>query len=88
MFKNLNPARAEQTNEKMDRRSALASFGAFAAAPIAAGLTGAASAAPAQSARESLNLNFSDAEDNLTAWVKLVSSLEDGKETCGYFSGT
>jgi len=88
MFKNLNPARAEQTDEKMDRRSALASFGALAAAPIAAGLTGVASAAPTQSARDSLNLNFSDAEDNLTAWVKLVSSLEDGKETCGYFAGT
>ena len=67
MFKNLNPARAERADEKMDRRSALASFGALAAAPIAAGLTGVASAAPTQSARDSLDLNFGDAEDNLTA---------------------
>ena len=29
-----------------------------------------------------------EAEDNLTAWVKLASSLEDGVETCGYFAGT
>jgi hypothetical protein len=34
-----------------------------------------------------LGLDFSKADDNLTAWVKLASSLEDGVETCGYFAG-
>ena len=35
---------------------------------------------------EPLEFDFSKPEDNLTAWVKLVGSL-DGKETCGYYKG-
>ncbi len=38
-------------------------------------------------AAETQLFNFSKAEDNLTAWVKLTGSLESGKETCGYYKG-
>jgi hypothetical protein len=88
MFKNLNPARAAAENSRIDRRSALTGLGALAGAPLLAGLAGCAPQAPQQTARKSLNLDFSNPDDNLTAWVKLVSSLEDGVETCGYFTGT
>ena len=89
MFKNLDPARALTHNGKVDRRTALAGFGALAGAPLVAGLAGCApSSPPSTPAANSLKLDFSKPEDNLTAWVKLVSSLEDGVETCGYFTGT
>ena len=41
----------------------------------------------AAASQGSLNLDFSKPEDNLTAWVKLASSLEDGVETAGFFGG-
>ncbi|MCK6370233.1 MAG: DUF1838 domain-containing protein [Gammaproteobacteria bacterium] len=72
------------------RRSALMGLGSLAGAvglgACAPGPGQGAGEAPA--ARQSLGLDFRRAEDNLTAWVKLVSSLEDGVETCGYFTGT
>lgn len=55
----------------------------FAGAAATGCATAATSAAPA----ESLNLDFKKPEDNLKAWVRLVSSQQDGKETCGFFSG-
>ena len=64
---------------------------------LGAGLSGAAlMGAPAfsmerfrnEGGANSLNLDFTKPEDNLRAWIKMVSSLEDGKETCGYFKGT
>lgn len=86
MFKNLNPAFAETQNGKIDRRSALAGIGMLAGAPLIAGLAG--TEARAETPANSLQLDFTKPEDNLTAWVKLVSSLQDGVETCGYFAGT
>lgn len=66
----------------LSRRSVLGGMGALAGAAALP-----ASAAP-ESGGKSLNLDFSKTEDNLTAWVKLASSLEDGVETCGFFTGT
>ena len=81
MFWNLdfNSAIAGRT---LSRRSVLGGMGALAGAAALP-----ASAAP-ESGGKSLNLDFSKAADNLTAWVKLASSLEDGVETCGFFTGT
>lgn len=31
--------------------------------------------------------DFTKPEDNLQAWIKLVASLESGKESCGYYKG-
>jgi hypothetical protein len=88
MIAKINPANIQPADAfagpQMSRRSVLGNIGLMAAAPAMAG----AALAPGQArAADSLNLDFSKAEDNLTAWVKLVSSLEDGKETCGFFSG-
>jgi hypothetical protein len=88
MFRNLDPTRALTRNGKIDRRTALAGIGAMAGAPLVAGLAGCAPTPPVTPATKSLNLDFSKPDDNLTAWVKLVASLESGKETCGFFSGT
>jgi hypothetical protein len=85
MLNRLDPARIVSGEQLLDRRSALLGLGAIAGT---AGLAGCAPpVAPGQTGK-SLNLDFSKADDNLTAWVKLVSSLEDGVETCGFFSGT
>ncbi|MGI9308248.1 MAG: DUF1838 family protein [Gammaproteobacteria bacterium] len=100
MFENFDPARmvtgqahgafAQDTalqDRLMTRRHALMGLGGMGAL---AGLNACSQGSqPAQSAAPapSLNLDFSKPDDNLTAWVKLVSSLEDGKETCGFFSG-
>lgn len=51
------------------------------------GALAAGCAAPEPERQESLNLDFSRPEDNLLAWIKLASSLEDGVETCGYYKG-
>jgi len=85
-FRKLNPSFLHTEAGTISRRQALTTLGAVASLP----LTAAATTPPVNDPRtaKSLNLNFSDPEDNLTAWVKLVSSLEDGKETCGFFSGT
>jgi len=86
MFENFDPTRQEFGATQMNRRSALAGLGALMGGSA---LLGAASLAPPRArAANSLNLDFRKPEDNLTAWVKLVSSLEDGVETCGYFAGT
>ncbi len=84
MLNRIDPARIVSGEQLLDRRSALLGIGALA------GTAGLAGCAPPQAPTEtakSLNLDFSNADDNLTAWVKLVSSLEDGVETCGFFSG-
>jgi hypothetical protein len=85
MLNRLDPARIVSGDQLLDRRSALLGLGALAGT---AGLAGCAPPEASKQPRKSLNLDFSTAEDNLTAWVKLVSSLENGVETCGYFSGT
>jgi len=86
MFENFDPTRRVMHEQQMDRRSALLGFGALVGGSALLG-AGALAPTPARAAK-SLNLDFTLPEDNLTAWVKLVSSLEDGIETCGYFSGT
>ncbi len=58
----------------------LALGGALAAGP---GPAEAAAATPGGA----LTYDFSKPEDNLRAWVKLVASLDNGKETCGYYKG-
>jgi hypothetical protein len=91
MFKNLDPTRRVMNEEQLDRRSALLGLGALVggSALLGAGSLAPTSARAAQSrVANSLNLDFRKPDDNLTAWVKLVSSLEDGVETCGYFAGT
>ncbi len=75
---NFNPMRM-----KVDRRKMLSLSGGAGAA-FASG----AAFAAGHAQTDSLNLDFTKPEDNLTAWVKLASSLEDGKETCGYYKGT
>ena len=88
MFQNFDPTKMVIGEQKISRRSALAGLGGLGALAGASALTGAASVYPKQAqAAKSLNLDFSKAEDNLTAWVKLASSLEDGVETCGFFGG-
>jgi hypothetical protein len=89
MFQNFDPNKSVLGEQKISRRSALAGLGGLGALAGASVLTGAASMYSQQAqAAKSLNLDFSKAEDNLTAWVKLASSLEDGVETCGFFGGT
>ncbi len=100
MLENFDPARlvlsalgshasqpsADARVARLTRRAALSGLGGLGAL---AGL-GACAPAPAPAPKPdapSLGLDFTKPEDNLTAWVKLVSSLEDGKETCGYFTG-
>lgn len=86
MFENFNPTKMTLGDVKVDRRSALAGLGAMFGASA---MIGAAGLQPQRAkAANNLNLDFTKPEDNLTAWVKLASSLEDGKETCGFFSGT
>ena len=86
MFENFDPTRRVMKEEQLDRRSALFGLGALMGGSA---LLGAGALAPTSArAAKSLNLDLRKAEDNLTAWVKLVSSLEDGVETCGYFAGT
>jgi hypothetical protein len=75
---------SDQSEEKLSRRSALLGLGSLGAI---AGLGACSPPAPTEQPAPSLNLDFSKAEDNLTAWVKLVSSLEDGAETTGFFGG-
>jgi len=89
MFQNCNPMRMNIADTTMTRRSALFSIGGLGAIAGGSAMLGAASLySPPVRAKNSLNLDFSKSEDNLTAWVKLASSLEDGKETCGFFGGT
>ena len=85
MLNTIDPSRICTENQQLSRRDAL--FGLGAAATLAP-LTGCATSPPDKTARASMGLDFRNPEDNLTAWVKLVSSLEDGVETCGYFGGT
>jgi hypothetical protein len=88
MFENFDPTRMENGQTPVSRRKALFGLGALAGT---AGLLGGAAYPRTSSGgahARSLNLDFSKADDNLTAWVKLSSSLEDGAETCGYFAGT
>ena len=84
MFENFDPTRMSPDSPMFSRRTALFGLGAALGSTSLLG----APAAIAKPAKNSLNLDFSKPDDNLTAWVKLVSSLEDGKETCGFFSGT
>ena len=89
MFQNLDPRKMVLGEQKMNRRSALAGLGGLGAAAALSAC--APSPAPTRQSAvpaKSLNLDFSKPEDNLTAWVKLASSLEDGVETCGFFGGT
>lgn len=86
---NRNPARF-----LLSRRQALGSMaGALAGAGLAgAGLAGtlassAADAAGPTPVGDALKFDFSKPEDNLKAWVKLVASLESGRQTCGYYKG-
>ncbi|MEC9374933.1 MAG: DUF1838 family protein [Pseudomonadota bacterium] len=67
--------------QRINRRSLLSGLGGLGAMASLG-----ACAETTNSSGPSLNLDFSQAEDNLTAWVKLVSSLED-VETCGFFGG-
>lgn len=86
MFQNLNPTQMAPREQQMSRRSALFGLGAMMGGSA---FMGAAALAPQHAkAANSLSLDFRQPEDNLTAWIKLVSSLEDGVETCGFFSGT
>jgi hypothetical protein len=89
MFENFNPTRKAADEPDVTRRSTLAGLGALVGATALGGCAPTDSPAQKKPApRASLNLDFTNPEDNLTAWVKLVSSLEDGVETCGYFAGT
>ena len=90
MFANINPVQLTVGYQAVSRRSALLGLGSLGAmAAFTVRTAGAAATEPAASAtRKSLNLDFTRPEDNLTAWIKLVSSLEGGTETCGFFSGT
>ena len=84
MFENFNPTKMTLDERGISRRSTLAGLGALF------GVSALSGCAPAgkPAIGPSLNLDFTKPEDNLTAWVKLASSLEDGRETCGFFSGT
>ena len=76
MFQNMNPMKMEMGDAVLSRRSALFGLGAVMGGSA---IMGAAAVAPqAAFAANSLNLDFNKPDDNLTAWVKLVSSLEDG----------
>jgi hypothetical protein len=72
---NMNPMKATFWS---NRRQALG----LGAAAGAAALTG---ALPARA--DTIKFDFKNPDDNLTAWVKLVASLESGAETCGYYKG-
>lgn len=85
MFQNLDSTKLETGEQQMSRRAALFGLGAMMGGTALMGAT--ALAPQSATAANSLNLDFSKPEDNLTAWVKLASSLEDGVETCGFFSG-
>jgi hypothetical protein len=88
MFQNFDPTRMVLGEQTMSRRSALAGLGGLGAvAALSACSPGPAPTRQSTAPAKSLNLDFSKAEDNLTAWVKLASSLEDGVETCGFFGG-
>ena len=82
-FINFNPTRMQ-----MDRRRML-TMGGAAGASLMGGVLGAPTQghAGAHAGQEILKFDFKDPNDNLTAWVKLASSLEDGKETCGHYKG-
>lgn len=67
----------------INRRQAL---GLGAAAAAATALPACSQEAGNPPGPEPLTFDFSKPEDNLTAWVKLVGSL-DGAETCGYYKG-
>jgi len=73
-LRNFHPAR-------MNRRS-------FVGGGLGALALPAALSAANTGTQHSLGLDFTKPEDNLYAWVKMASSLEDGKETCGYYKGT
>ena len=64
MLNRLNPARIVAGEQLLDRRSALLGLGALAGT---AGLAGCTPPNPASQPGKSLNLDFSKAEDNLTA---------------------
>jgi hypothetical protein len=86
MFGNFDRKKINFGETQIDRRSAMLGIGAIAGAATLAGCAPAPPEAKKPPAK-SLKLDFTKPEDNLTAWVKLVSSLEDGIETCGFFSG-
>jgi hypothetical protein len=90
MFQSIQPDRIISEGAALTRRSALAGLGGMLGGAALLGAAGCAPrpAGPAAAAGKSLNLDFRKPEDNLTAWVKLASSLEDGVETCGHFTGT
>lgn len=72
----------EPAHPRLTRRAALAGLGGSALVACAP-----ADRPAAAGSRRSLDLDFTQPEDNLTAWVKLISSLEGGTETCGFFTG-
>ena len=85
MSQSFDPAGLKLEDSLWSRRSILGGMSALAGS---AALGGCATNPSAESGETSLGLDFTKPDDNLTAWVKLVSSLEDGVETCGYFAGT
>jgi hypothetical protein len=93
MFQNFDPTRMTPDTQSigaklLSRRSALFGLGGFgAAAALSACAPNSAPSGQNAAPARSLNLDFTKADDNLTAWVKLASSLEDGVETCGFFGG-
>ena len=84
MSQSYDPAGIRVGDSLWSRRTVLGGMGALAGGAVLGGCA----STPAADPGASLNLDFTNPDDNLTAWVKLVSSLEDGVETCGYFSGT
>lgn len=73
---NCNPMLAS-----LSRRQALG----LGAAALASTLPG--QPASAATGRPALAFDFTRPEDNLTAWVRLVASLESGAESCSYYKG-
>jgi hypothetical protein len=84
--RNREPDADNPAKEKLSRRSALLGLGGLGAL-LSLNACADRSSQSAPPSAGSLNLDFSKPEDNLTAWVKLASSLEDGVETCGFFGG-
>jgi len=73
---------------QLTRRSALMGVGLGVGMGVGMGsLASLGTTAALAATTKSLNLDFRKPEDNLTAWVKLVASLESGAESCGYFTG-
>ena len=73
---------------QLTRRSALMGVGLGVGMGVGLGsLASLGTTAALAATTKSLNLDFRKPEDNLTAWVKLVGSLESGVESCGYFTG-